>query len=146
VNDVIWRRVLRAGHAPGRVMAGGSAIVLSFAGLYFLLCIANTRVADIVFHSPQGGFSSITKDILEYPHNDGTVQFESTSAGVGLLARRCVYFSIVTFTTLGYGDYQPVGRAQWLAMLESACGVLLICMLTASLINRRLVPIDQAAE
>jgi len=39
------------------------------------------------------------------------------------------YFSSVTFTTLGYGDLQPVGFSHILAMVESAAGALLIALL-----------------
>jgi hypothetical protein len=39
------------------------------------------------------------------------------------------YFSSVTFTTLGYGDLQPVGFSHILAMVQSATGALLIALL-----------------
>ena len=32
------------------------------------------------------------------------------------------YFSVVTFTTLGYGDYLPTGAAQIIAMIEVLVG------------------------
>ncbi|PUZ92369.1 potassium transporter Kef, partial [Vibrio vulnificus] len=33
-----------------------------------------------------------------------------------------VYFSVVTFTTLGYGDISPVGLARFIAALEAFLG------------------------
>jgi hypothetical protein len=36
-----------------------------------------------------------------------------------------VYFSLVTFTTVGYGDVNPVGTAKGLAAVEGVIGVLL---------------------
>ena len=43
---------------------------------------------------------------------------------------KSIYFSIVTFTTVGYGDYQPVGFfAQLLASIESFVGSLLMALL-----------------
>ncbi len=47
------------------------------------------------------------------------------------------YFSVVTFTTLGYGDVQPVGQwAQLLAMAESLVGAALLALLVAVLARR----------
>ena len=34
-----------------------------------------------------------------------------------------MYFSMVTFTTLGYGDIQPVGFCRMMAMSEALCGI-----------------------
>ena len=38
----------------------------------------------------------------------------------------CIYFSIVTFTTLGYGDLHPVGTARAIAAAEALLGYM--CM------------------
>lgn len=40
-----------------------------------------------------------------------------------------LYFSIVTFTTLGYGDFQPIGLSRIIASLESFIGGLLMAFL-----------------
>ena len=34
----------------------------------------------------------------------------------------CLYFSVVTFTTLGYGDITPIGMSRIIAALEAFCG------------------------
>lgn len=39
---------------------------------------------------------------------------------------QCLYFSIVTWTTLGYGDYHPSGASQPYAALEALLGY--VCM------------------
>jgi hypothetical protein len=45
------------------------------------------------------------------------------------LFARSLYFSVVTFTTLGYGDYQPVGPfSKALAGAESLAGALLVAL------------------
>jgi hypothetical protein len=41
-----------------------------------------------------------------------------------------LYFSTVTLTTLGDGDFQPVGWARWIATVESFVGALLMALLT----------------
>ncbi len=38
----------------------------------------------------------------------------------------CVYFSFTTYTTLGFGDIQPIGALRYLTGLESLTGLLLI--------------------
>lgn len=51
-----------------------------------------------------------------------------TPEGVNIIVKN-IYFSIVTFTTLGYGDIQPVGTmARLLAGLESFIGALLVAL------------------
>jgi hypothetical protein len=37
-----------------------------------------------------------------------------------------VYFSFVTFTTLGYGDLVPQGPIRFIAAVEALCGLVLI--------------------
>ncbi|WP_372825565.1 potassium channel family protein [Polaromonas sp.] len=38
----------------------------------------------------------------------------------------CVYFSFTTFTTLGFGDIQPLGDLRFLTGIESLTGLVLI--------------------
>ena len=38
----------------------------------------------------------------------------------------CVYFSYTTFTTLGFGDVQPIGDLRYLTGMESLTGLVLI--------------------
>lgn len=38
----------------------------------------------------------------------------------------CVYFSFTTFTTLGFGDIQPMGELRFLTGIESLTGLVLI--------------------
>ncbi|MGV8916559.1 MAG: potassium channel family protein [Pseudomonas sp.] len=38
----------------------------------------------------------------------------------------CVYFSFTTFTTLGFGDIEPVGNLKYLTGLEALTGLVLI--------------------
>jgi hypothetical protein len=55
-----------------------------------------------------------------------------------LAAGRSLYFSAVTFTTLGYGDYQPRGRLQLLCAAEAFIGAAMIAMVTVVLARRYL--------
>lgn len=38
----------------------------------------------------------------------------------------CIYFSFTTYTTLGFGDINPVGALRYLAALEALTGLVLI--------------------
>lgn len=40
--------------------------------------------------------------------------------------RDCIYFSIVTITSLGYGDIQPMGYSRAIASMEVLCGLVLV--------------------
>ena len=52
----------------------------------------------------------------------------ATPEGADIMVKN-LYFSIVTFTTLGYGDIQPVGTlSRFLAGLESFLGALLVAL------------------
>lgn len=42
------------------------------------------------------------------------------------------YFSIITFTTIGYGDYAPRGSLRWVAGLEGLLGLMLMAVFTVS--------------
>ena len=59
--------------------------------------------------------------------------FVMQSFGLGRLVGRsndtlldCVYFSFTTFTTLGFGDIDPVGPIRYLTGLEALTGLVLI--------------------
>lgn len=44
----------------------------------------------------------------------------------------CIYFSMVTLTTLGYGDYIPHGAGQYLAAIEAMTGYIILGLLASS--------------
>ena len=45
-----------------------------------------------------------------------------------------LYFSVVTWTTLGYGDYQPTERLQMVAATEALCGYVTMAMFLGALL------------
>jgi hypothetical protein len=44
----------------------------------------------------------------------------------------CIYYSIVTFTTLGYGDFYPQGPGRVLAAMEALTGYLILGILAST--------------
>ena len=49
--------------------------------------------------------------------------------------KACFYFSIVTWTTLGYGDFQPSEAARFWAAAEAIMGYLMMAVLAALVLN-----------
>lgn len=56
-------------------------------------------------------------------HADGWGHLEGNFDG-SLLA--CAYFSFTTFSTLGFGDIEPIGALRYLTGIESLTGLVLI--------------------
>lgn len=51
---------------------------------------------------------------------------------------QCVYFSITTFSTVGYGDFHPVGGALALSATEGVLGIILTSLFTV-IIARKII-------
>jgi voltage-gated potassium channel Kch len=49
----------------------------------------------------------------------------------------CIYYSTITFTTLGYGDILPTGGLRIIALLEAFFGALSIGFLVAGFSNSK---------
>jgi len=49
----------------------------------------------------------------------------------------CLYFSIVTISSLGYGDIRPVGFGRIIAALEVLCGLVILGMWISHLTSRK---------
>ncbi len=72
------------------------------------------------------------KDSLEYKKED------QTKARGNLVKQsfgHCLYFSVVTFTTLGYGDFRPLGIFRYVAMTEGIFGWLTMSLFLVTLAN-----------
>jgi hypothetical protein len=50
-------------------------------------------------------------------------------------AREALYFSVVTMTTLGYGDITPCGSMQWVAMAQVFLGLFIVVILFGTFIG-----------
>lgn len=96
------RWTLLYGESPWRIIATGLVVVLVFALLY-----------------PLGGLE---------PASGEPVTYETIAEQPALLFDS-IYFSTLTFTTLGMGDYQPSGVAQVLTTLQTATGAVLVALL-----------------
>ncbi|HMB50865.1 MAG TPA: pentapeptide repeat-containing protein [Natronoarchaeum rubrum] len=96
------RWTLLYGESPWRIIATGLTIVAGFALLYPLGGLVPTTGPDVTY-----------ANIAENPR----LFFDSA------------YFSTLTFTTLGMGDYQPIGIARVLMSVQTSLGAIVVAML-----------------
>jgi len=111
------------GLSPWRVLATGTAVVVLSAILY-------PTTGGLVETVVDGGEPESITWSVEEP-SDRPVFF------LGTVFFRSLYFSIVTFTTLGYGDIRPVGDvARTVAGIEAVLGQALLALLVFVLSKR----------
>lgn len=110
-----WSRWLRArvsravvlyGESPLRVLSVAAAVIVGSALLYPLGLL---RV-------------SATGRLLTYPPPTDPIALVETLA-------ISLYFSTLTFTTMTFGLYTPVGAGKFLTMLETGAGIVLMALL-----------------
>ncbi|AWB26875.1 pentapeptide repeat-containing protein [Halococcoides cellulosivorans] len=113
-----------------------SGFVITVCALFYPF-IGGFRVGDdlnqTVAVSVRALLSDLVTSILQF--NVGAITSVDPISAIGQvlsMAFTTVYFSVVTFTTLGYGDIQPHGRlVKTLAAAESFAGVVILAMFVA---------------
>lgn len=99
----VARITLLYGESPWRVIGASLGVILLFGLVY-----------------PLGGFRGAGSGEV--------IQVSSVNEWIASLPDG-IYFSTLTFTTLGFGDFQPAGWGKWLATAETALGATLIALL-----------------
>jgi hypothetical protein len=98
------------GKKPWCLLLSASIIILLFSGIYWAT-----------------GIEIYDQELDEYKN------FDSFAAPL----ERCLYFSVITFTTVGYGDIHPHSRgARIWVMIEAAIGVFMIAFFVATFAKR----------
>lgn len=106
------RFIIRAPRVDSEVLCAGVAI-------YLLLALWWTGAYTLTARLVPGSFSGLPPDAKEIQG------FEA------------LYFSLITLTTVGYGDIAPLTRpARMLAMVEALCGTLYMAVLVARLVSQ----------
>lgn len=109
-----WRQVLFTGHVDRNKIIGSICIYIMLGLIWALAYL----LVEQIFPGSMKGISS--------PHWQDNVQ-------------DMIYYSMVTLTTLGYGDITPQGQvARFLAYMEATTGIFYTTVLVASLIGIRL--------
>lgn len=55
----------------------------------------------------------------------------------------CLYFSVITISSLGYGDYRPIGAGRILASLEVIYGLFFLAIIVSKLASERISTITK---
>jgi len=94
------------GENPERVVASSFSLILLCASAYFIIGVEGPdHHIQFDYHA---SFSENATNFLN-----------------------CIYFSVVTFTTLGYGDITPRGLAEALSALEAFTGAFMMALFVA---------------
>ncbi len=88
------------------------AVIFTFGLVYFLLGNGNNGI--VPSYDPQFCSESKSANILE-----------------------CMYFSVITMTSLGYGDYRPIGISRFFTIIQAIIGVGMLGVLIAKLLSVR---------
>jgi uncharacterized protein YjbI with pentapeptide repeats len=102
----ISRAVVLYGESPFRVLAATAAVIVGSALLYPLGLLR----------------SNVSGELLVYPPPTQPVALLTTLAD-------SLYFSTLTFTTMTFGLYEPVGAGKFLTMVETGAGIVLMALL-----------------
>lgn len=115
INSYIYWLLCGYGEKPTYALVTSIEIVLIFTILY-------------MFTGLSIGLEVIDYSILIYkelPSQDLIIDF-----------LRSLYFSVVTFTTVGYGDITPIGNSVFLSGIEMFLGVTMVGIWTATLARK----------
>jgi hypothetical protein len=108
------RAIMLHGESPWRLMVVGALIILAF-GLAYPVGGVLTAEGWLMPVEPDGELA----EPLTYTWSWETLENLKES----------LYFSTLTFTTLGFGDFQPEGFGQVLTMLNTGLGALTVALL-----------------
>jgi voltage-gated potassium channel len=105
--------IVRAKHVDANVLSAGVAGFLTIGAVWSAAYLTVARINPAAFTMPVIPGTPATMD-----------------------ASSAMYFSVVTLTTVGYGDIAPVSRvARMLAMVEAITGMFYMAMLIARLVS-----------
>lgn len=101
---------------------------LSFASGLYVLRWRNLSRSEFFFELVALVFTALANIFLFA--NIYSLLGITSSAGLTKDSFDCLYFSIVTWTTLGYGDFSPTESARFLAATEALLGYTYMAILT----------------
>ncbi|MFB6123595.1 MAG: pentapeptide repeat-containing protein [Haloferacaceae archaeon] len=102
----VSRAVLLYGESPFRVLGTAAGIILLSTVLYPLGYLRNSATGELLTYSTPARPVALAHTLLD-----------------------SLYFSTLSFTTMTYGHFVPVGGGKFLTMIETGSGVVLIALL-----------------
>jgi len=124
----LWSCFLNAifgyGERPWRVIIISLIIILGFAFTFTSIGIGNPELIEL----GNSAFSKSNTDIISIGVIKNTVIKKFVD---------CLYFSLITFTTLGYGDFRPLeGLGRILAGSEAFIGAFMMALFVYTFARR----------
>jgi voltage-gated potassium channel Kch len=148
----IGLRVLNLMLPDAAIRVVDALVLIAAFGLLGAVTLARTlRPGEITLHRLQGAISAYVLVGLMFAQGfrlvaistPGAFLVSGAPADYDTIVPRLVYFSMVTLTTLGYGDITPVHPyARSLVMLESLFGVLYPVILISRLVSLEVVELQ----
>ncbi len=115
--------IYRYGENPWRVIRFASIVIFLFAIILNISGIVNSDRTNLIIEF-----------IKESQGDEYTLKYLGPILGNFL---NCLYFSVVTFTTLGYGDFQPAaGLSRFFVSLESLIGAITMALFVYTFARR----------
>jgi hypothetical protein len=138
-HQIFLRHMLGHGVILRRVFLSGGSVIIGFAIAYSMVSSWPCRsCGNGVYYTAKGVERAISLNSPASGDSGLELESDSVPASVLTLLGRATYFSTVTFTTLGYGDLIPRGKARILAGLEALVGAFYMSMLVVVLARRHL--------
>lgn len=138
---LITKHLYGYGESGRKIIFAGGVCVASFAMFYW--AFVPTSPADTLGRPTNqlSIFAALTEPAKDpsvgYLWADDTILHRSSDARRDAdVMLTCLYFSGVTFTTLGYGDIAPNGIVRVLAMLEAGLGAFLMALFVFTFTRR----------
>ena len=123
---LLWTLVFKRCYGYGvrlrRILATGLAVIAICAVIFGTVGRHHVRRA--------GTAAAMNQTATEAPR--------TTSSDEPIGPWEALYFSVVTFTTIGYGDFQPHGWARVVAGLEGLLGLFIMAVFTVSFARKML--------
>ncbi len=128
---IIGRKIFGYGEKSLRPLLVGAIVILFYAAIFF--GVGGINYGSLPVNKPVPAEpNQLTFEAAKYPpveyFSEDELRRDWSYAG------NCLYFSVVTFTTLGYGDFQPAsGIPRLLSSSEAVLGACLMAMFVVSL-------------
>ncbi|MGD2071915.1 MAG: pentapeptide repeat-containing protein [Candidatus Thorarchaeota archaeon] len=111
---MLYKSLCGYGERPMRVIGASLVIILVGAMLFFFCGIE---------HFDESFYTTGKAHIIQYPFSISGIK-SALLEDFGY----CIYYSVITFTTLGYGDIHPLGLSHVFAAVESFIGAFFIAL------------------
>jgi len=112
--SIAFKRLCGYGEKPFNVIGYSFLIIIVFAVIFYY--------NGIIFYENNVSNILINHDLLDFFHVNFTI---NQSIKDFLL---CLYTSVITFTTLGYGDVHPIGWSRFFASVEAGIGIFMTAL------------------